>query len=64
MGKNFGFGEGKESQGSTPCMKHCLLQCYLVVQILERGNSFEGNIPEKNLVKRRFFSSKEGSIFN
>ena len=31
------LGGGKESKGSTPCMKHCRFKCNLLVGILE-GN--------------------------
>ena len=41
---HWGGGDGEESQGFILCMKNCLLKCTLVVEILEGGSSFKGNI--------------------
>ena len=41
-----GCGEGRgESQGSTSCMKHCLLKCNMVVEILEGDSNIPGPSP-------------------
>ena len=55
------WGGGEESQGSTPCMEHCLLNSNLVGNL--GGDSFEGNIPgsSPSLYEASFKNSKTSS---